>query len=258
MSSPVGAAYIVRKPRSLFHAYADDTQVHLHFDPKNAASLSVALVRLEALPWRAEALGAWEQTVTITGNLSWDARVDEIHAKASQRLCFLQLLQRASVDSRSILAIHTPVIRSLVEYACPAWHTGLTAALSHKLEGIQRGVLRLAFPDLSYNEALACSNLSTLHSCRETLSRHAFVDMLSPGHKLHPDAYQFRGPVYTTITGSHSSRPSEPNMKGLRSLLSLMDSSTGSQSDYAELAVICCNITSSIDMELVLLNLLLV
>ena len=72
--------------------------------------------------------------------------------------------------SRSILAVHASVIRSLLEYACPSWYSSSPG----KLESIQRSVLHIVFLDLSYREDPACSNLPTLHKHHETLNHNVF------------------------------------------------------------------------------------
>ena len=123
--------------------------------------------------------------VTLSSDLTWDAHIEDVHCKASQRLYFLRLLQRAGVDNTSIVRIYTSLIRSLLEYACQVWHTSLTATLSKKLEGIQKRALRIVFPDLSYSEALTQAHLTTLHDRRDKLCRRFFHSIMSPTHKLH-------------------------------------------------------------------------
>ena len=123
--------------------------------------------------------------VTFSSDLSWDAHIEEIYTKASQRLYFLRLLRRAGVDSTHIVHIFTSVIRSLLEYACPVWHTGLPGKLCEKLESIQRRALRIAFPGIPYHEALQKSGLPTLCERREELARRFFRAILSPTHRLH-------------------------------------------------------------------------
>ena len=123
--------------------------------------------------------------VTFSSDLTWDAHIEDIHTKACQRLYSLRLLWRAGVQSSHIVRIFTSLIRLLLEYACPVWHTGLPGILSEKLEGVQRRALRIAYPDSSYSEAMQLSGLPTLHDRREQLSRGFFQAILSPSHKLH-------------------------------------------------------------------------
>ena len=118
-------------------------------------------------------------------DLTWGEHVDVVHSKAAQRLYFLTLLRRVGMPPQSMLRVFTAVVRSLTEYACPAWHTTLTEQQSDKLESIQQRALKIIFPDLSYRAALAESGLPTLCDLRESLCRQFFQAMLRPGHRLH-------------------------------------------------------------------------
>ena len=76
--------------------------------------------------------------VTISDELRWQAHVDTIRTKAAQRLYFITLLKRASIDQQSLIRISTELLRSITEYACQLWHTGLTLEQSNQLESIQK------------------------------------------------------------------------------------------------------------------------
>ena len=52
--------------------------------------------------------------VTFSSDLTWDAHIEDIHSKASQRLYFLRLLYRAGVRSGHIVCIYQSLIRSLL------------------------------------------------------------------------------------------------------------------------------------------------
>ena len=109
--------------------------------------------------------------VIIRDDLAWGPHIAMIHGKASQRLYFLRLLKRAGVASIDIVRIYVSLVRSLLEYACQVWHTGLTVSDSDRLEGIQKRAMKIAFPELPYECALTRANINTLHSRREDLSR---------------------------------------------------------------------------------------
>ena len=48
-----------------------------------------------------------------------------------------------------IVCVFTSIIRSVLEYACPVWHPGLTKKLSEDIECVQKRCLKLLFPALS-------------------------------------------------------------------------------------------------------------
>ena len=77
------------------------------------------------------------------------------------------------------------MIRSVLEYACPVWHCGLTLKDSTDLEGVQKRVLRILFPDLHYSEALTKTGIERLDSRRERIVRELFERIKEPGHLLH-------------------------------------------------------------------------
>ena len=45
--------------------------------------------------------------------------------KAASRIYFLKQLKRSSVDPDDLYDFYTTVIKPILEYACPVWHSGL-------------------------------------------------------------------------------------------------------------------------------------
>ncbi len=62
----------------------------------------------------------------LSRDLKWGQHVDKIHAKTFKRLYFLTCLKRAGVEENELLDYYRSIIRSVVEYAFPAWSTGIT------------------------------------------------------------------------------------------------------------------------------------
>ena len=85
----------------------------------------------------------------------------------------------------SLTTVYATIVRSVMEYACQVWHTGLTDKQSETLENIQKRAMVIIFPDLSYGDALAKLGLSTLHDRHEHLCRRFFQAMLQPEHRFH-------------------------------------------------------------------------
>jgi hypothetical protein len=65
------------------------------------------------------------------------------------------------------------------------WHCGLTQAQSRDIEAVQKRCLKIAFPDLSYNDAQCVAGLERLNCRRERLVRELFNDMKNPAHIFH-------------------------------------------------------------------------
>ena len=90
------------------------------------------------------------------------------------------------MSPNELVKVYTSLVRPTVEYACQVWHAGLTKGQTEMLESIQERVLKLIYPDLDYNQALAESRLDTLHERREKLSQNLFVEAQNTQHKLFP------------------------------------------------------------------------
>ena len=121
----------------------------------------------------------------VTGDLRLQEHCDHLCGKASARLYFLRVLRKAGVDPGDLVRIYLALIRSVMEYACQCWHTGLTVHQSEQMEGVQRAALRVAYADLSYELALTRTGLDALHERRENLCMSLFAIIVDPSHKLH-------------------------------------------------------------------------
>ena len=76
--------------------------------------------------------------VTLSSDLSWNAHVDGIVSKARKRVFLIYQLKHAGIGSAAIgqcdlVRIYISVIRPVVEYACPAWHTNLPKYVSDNI-----------------------------------------------------------------------------------------------------------------------------
>ncbi|CAB4023227.1 RNA-directed DNA polymerase from mobile element jockey, partial [Paramuricea clavata] len=116
-------------------------------------------------------LGVW-----ISNDLSWNTHVDMVLKKANSRLYALRLLKKAGLQASDIVQIYISFIRSRIEYASPVW-SSIPKSLSDILESVQKRALRIAYPDLLYDEALEISNLQYL-STRRDISCKKFVESL--------------------------------------------------------------------------------
>jgi len=83
--------------------------------------------------------------VVISSDLTWDAHVSYILSKTSKRIYCILNLCKAGLLMRDIVYIYCSVIRSVLEYACPVWHPGLTSKLSKDIECVQKRCLRIIF-----------------------------------------------------------------------------------------------------------------
>ena len=127
--------------------------------------------------------------VTLSPDLTWNAHVDTIVSKARKTVFTIDQLKRAGIRQCDLLRVYVSVIRPVLEYACPVWHTSLPMYLSDNIETIQKRCLRTIFPGHSYDEARSISNLPTLFERRTKLCQSYFRKMFNADHKLNKLLY---------------------------------------------------------------------
>jgi hypothetical protein len=123
--------------------------------------------------------------VIISNDLSWDAHVDYILGKVAKRFYFLIQLLHAGVRYSDMIPIFCSIVRSVLEYACPVWHPGLTKSQSKKFERVQKRFMKLLFPSVDYETALHKANLDRLDCRRENLTKNTFQELMQEGHILY-------------------------------------------------------------------------
>ncbi len=117
--------------------------------------------------------------------ITWKVHVENIISKASIRVYLLYQFKRAGVSQNDLLNVFLSVIRPVLEYACPVWHTNLTQYLSEHIETVQKRALRVIFPGHSYDEILHITDLPTLNQRREQLCKEYFKKLQNESHKLY-------------------------------------------------------------------------
>ncbi len=123
--------------------------------------------------------------VTVSSDLTRNVHVENIISKASKMVYLLYQLKRARVSQNDLLNVFFSVIRPVLEYACPVWHTNLTKYLSGHIETVQKRALRVISPGHPYDEILHITDLPTLSQRREQLCKEYFKKLQNESHKLH-------------------------------------------------------------------------
>ena len=122
--------------------------------------------------------------VYFNSELTWKHHIDYILNKVAKRIYFIYVLVRTGVKPDDVVSVYCAIIRSILEYASPVWHAGLTKAQSNDIEGVQKRCLRIIYPELSYNEALFVTGLDALTERREKAMRSTFDNIKKPDHVL--------------------------------------------------------------------------
>ena len=119
--------------------------------------------------------------LTMQNNLKWDLHVSEIVTKASKRVHILRVLKRNGVSTPHLLQVYFTLVRPLLEYCCPVWHSSLTINLSDKVERVQKRSMRIIYPTLNYDAALTQAKCSPLSVRRDSLCTQTFDKLRQPG-----------------------------------------------------------------------------
>ena len=135
--------------------------------------------------------------VMITSDLKWEANTQYICAKAFKKIWILRRMKKLDVEPLDILEVYMKEIRSILELAVPAWHSGLTVKQAADIERVQRVAVAIILSDyktgkceMSYSMALVTLDLEPLDMRRDKLcmnfakktlkSRHADMFQLNP------------------------------------------------------------------------------
>ena len=75
--------------------------------------------------------------VILSDDISCNLHVDSIVKKAAKRVYMLYQLKRAGIRQTDSVNVCVSVVRPVLEYACPVWHTNLPKYLSDNIGMIQ-------------------------------------------------------------------------------------------------------------------------
>ena len=101
------------------------------------------------------------------------------------RTHFLLALKRSKMNDCDLVAYYNATIRSILEYGAVVFHPGLTKQQNDDIEYVQKRVLSIIYPQLSYEDALSKCSLDTLTDRREAACRELFNSMQQPNHRLY-------------------------------------------------------------------------
>ena len=94
-------------------------------------------------------------------------------------------IRRAGISQAEALCFYMTVIRPVLEYACPVWHSMLTKKLSSAIRSQQIRVMRIIYVDVKYGEVLVTAGIPTLHDRREMLTSNFLFSIRQPSSCLH-------------------------------------------------------------------------
>ena len=132
---------------------------------------------------------------------------DYIVKKANRRLYALRQLKKCKVPSADIVHVYCALIPSVLEYASAVF-AGLPKYLACYLENVQKRVLSILWPGISYETALDKAALSS-HSDRRTVSCIKLTGKVRSGNPLYPPIHNRVVPISPSacLRSGSSSRP---------------------------------------------------
>ena len=104
--------------------------------------------------------------VMISSDLKWSGNTEYICKKAYKRIWILRRLRTLGVSPSFILDVYIKEIRSVLELAVPAWHSGLTRKQSVLIERVQKVRIILGDFSIGYRAALSTLGLESLETRR--------------------------------------------------------------------------------------------
>jgi len=112
--------------------------------------------------------------VHVSADLKWTQHVNAISAKAASRIYFLKQLKRTGAQISDLMHFYTAIVRPVLEYASPVWHSSLTVAQTEMLESLQKRALRIIYDDGNYELLLILAHIDSLETRREHLTSRFF------------------------------------------------------------------------------------
>ena len=130
--------------------------------------------------------------VHISNDLKWTENSDAVLSKIASRLYFLRQLKRAGATTSDLICFYCTVIRPILEYANPVWHSSLTVAQSDILESLQKRAMNVIYAGIEYRAALTIAGVETLSPDLGIVTRSsgpiAMVQGNSPPETRHRDS----------------------------------------------------------------------
>ena len=96
---------------------------------------------------------------------------DSLIKRAYAKIWIIRRLKSLGASRRSLLDTYYKHVRSILEYAAPAWNGAITVSEAGRLERVQRTVLGVIFTKKgkSYKELLAENNIERLSVRRKRI-----------------------------------------------------------------------------------------
>ena len=109
--------------------------------------------------------------VIISNDLKWQKNTSFICAKARKKLWVLRRMANLDLSRHEMLDVYGKEVRSILEYAVPVWHPGITRKQSSEIESIQKIAFKILLGPAyrGYSNACAVLGAETLEKRRQSI-----------------------------------------------------------------------------------------
>ena len=127
--------------------------------------------------------------VTISNNLTWNAHIKEVIKKARKRLYYLVQLKRARLPVEDLVtsktSFYTSCVRSVMDYAVPAFYHALPQYLKNDLIRLEKRAISIINPDVDYLAAGEVLDMKLVEEHHNLLCKNFFDKIINnANHKL--------------------------------------------------------------------------
>ena len=121
----------------------------------------------------------------MSSDLTWNAHIEEVIKKANERLYFLVQLKRAKVPLKELVLFYTTCVRSVIDYAIPAFYHALPKYLKKELVRLEKRAIAIMNPGTHYDVASEVLNMRLIEDHHDLLCSRLFNSMMRDvNHKL--------------------------------------------------------------------------
>ena len=100
--------------------------------------------------------------VIFSTDMKWTKHINYICKRAYAQLWTLRKLKKLGADHKTLIDIYEKYVRSILEYAAPAWYPMVTAENTADLERVQKCAYSIIFGPNSYKNSLNSQNKTPL------------------------------------------------------------------------------------------------
>ena len=108
--------------------------------------------------------------IVISTDLKWNKHIEYICKRGFMKLWTLRRLKKLGASTSILLDIYHKHIRSILEYAAPAWSPMITDENCEEIERVQKSAYAIIFGPNNYMQSLEKSDNVTLQLRRSELS----------------------------------------------------------------------------------------